>query len=198
MESTIEARPNVRNNYRSELGETFNYFLKNEVKNQPNRILSVGCMFGYEAGALLNVFPTAEYIGIDIDENYIRAAKAINNDLSKAEFHFGDARKKETFGENPWDIIVIRHPQILGTIIKESNLAKDWQVIFKNSMSSLKPGGSMFISTSSKQERDRVIKYINSSEDKMIITVNSENEFSKSIGTFQDDFVIISQKLINK
>lgn len=196
MEDSLENRPNIRDNYRSKLEKTFDYYLKNKVRDQPTWILSVGCNFGYEAGALLRVFPTAKYVGVDINKNVIKAAKETNRDLGKVKFQVGDARKRETFGEIPWDIIAIRHPQVLGTIMEEGSLDKDWYLIINNGMEALKEDGILFVSTSSMQERDRVISYINLSK-KMKILVNNENKFSSGVGVFHDNFVIVFKKLDN-
>jgi SAM-dependent methyltransferase len=194
MENTSEDRQNITDKYRESLEKTFNKYLKNEIKGQPERILSIGCSFGYEAGAISRIFPTAKYLGIDIDKNLIEAAQSNNEDVDNAEFRVGDARETETFGNEPWDMILIRHPQVLGTVLKASNLEKDWNIIFKNSLKALKKEGLLFVSTKLEEERDRVLQYVNSSEEKMEILTNSKNEFSTKIGSFNDNFIIISKK----
>lgn len=198
MESqSSENRPSLRDSYRAGLGKTFGRYLKNEIDGKPSNILSVGCHFGYEAEPLLRIFPTAEYVGIDIDKKILEAAKRVNYDLIRVKFKVGDARRKEIFGKTPWDIIVVRNPQVLGTYVEKGELDKDWYIILTNCMKSLKWGGAMFISTPSEHEKDRVVLYINSSEDKMKIVANSRNEFSTSVGTFRDEFVIVAKKLGN-
>lgn len=192
MEITVGEKPSIRDVYRKNLEKTFNAYLKKEVKNEPERILSVGCMLGYEAGALLNTFPTAEYIGIDINEGLLKAAKLINIDQERVEFRLGDARGKEAFGNEPLDIVIIRHPQVLRGI--EGRDLDNWQTIFKNSMEVLKPGGLLFVSTDSELEKSKVISYINSDQ-KMKIILNRNNEFPTSKETFGDRHIIISKRL---
>lgn len=181
---------------RENLVEIFGLYLKKEVSGEPKRILSIGCKFAHEAKPILGVFPAASYKGIDIDGRSIKVARMENSDLANSIFQEGDATKKETFGKEPWDIILVRHPQVCGEIFPEDpdrDVAQDWRIIMENSMGALKKGGTFFVSTITDKERKVVLQYINSHEGKMKIKVNCLNEFYAN-RAFNDAFIIVAKK----
>jgi SAM-dependent methyltransferase len=190
MENKAEANLGIREYYRKALGETFRHYLKPEMKNENIKILSVGCGFGYEAGALLNIFNSAKYVGIDNDEAVIEGARETNEDLDEASFIEGDATKKESFGDKSWDLIVVRNPQVLGY---SGNPTKEWQSILNNCADALSAGGLIYISNSTKEEKDTALNVLSLSG-KIKILLNQENESKVLKGTFKDDFIAIGRK----
>lgn len=195
MEDFVEEKMPMREGYREKLRQTFSGYLKGRVEGEPKKILSVGCGFGFEAEPLLKVFPKAKFKGIDNDERIIRAAIRTNEDLTGVEFQVEDARKIEAFGTEPYDIIVVRHPQVLGEIEYGDNLAQDWYKILQNSMEALKPGGIFFVSTTDEDhEGGRVLDCIGHSKEKMTIIINDRNKFFYGSWPFKDNFIIVAKK----
>jgi 2-polyprenyl-3-methyl-5-hydroxy-6-metoxy-1,4-benzoquinol methylase len=195
MENLTNENPSLREGYREKLRQVFNYYLKKQIGTDPKRILSVGCMFGLEAEPLLKTFPGANYKGIDIDREIIGAATRMNKDLTRAEFQLADAREMEAFGIEPYDIVVVRHPQVLGDLNPGSNLAKDWHTILQNSMAALRPNGALFVSTTDEDcEGNCVLDYIRHSREKMTVVISDENKFAYGSWPFKDNFIIIAKK----
>lgn len=187
----------VRQHLESELRT----YLGGKVKDDA-RILSVGCGFAYESKPLLDIFPNAVFIGIDIDEKSLLGARVSNPEIPKEAFRLGDAAKPETFGSTPWDVILLRNPQILGSMgayLDKGRLPEEicgeWQSIFANSISTLKAdGGVLFIALGSNEERDLAVKYLNENK-KMKIIVNQENEHKIAKATFPDIFIIVAKRI---
>ena len=196
METNVDEKVLIRDSNRENLIETFDSYLKKQVDGEPKRILSVGCSFGYEARPILGVFPTANFKGIDINKKFIEVARDENPDLGNAIFQEGDATKKETFGEEPWDLVLIRHPQVCREMFPadpKQDVAKNWEIIMQNSMEALRKGGTLFVSTITADERSVVLGYIKSSEEKMEVRVNRRNEFDAN-RVFDDLFIIVAKK----
>ena len=86
-----------------------------EDPTAPLRILSVGCANAEELPAVLHTFPNASFTGIDINNGVIEPMDMLNKNNPRVTFRQGDATKREVFGQDPWDIILFRHPQFNGS-----------------------------------------------------------------------------------
>lgn len=185
----IKRPPLVINEHRESLGKTFEKYLKTEVKSQNPRILSVGCGCGFEAEPALRIFPNAKYKGIDINEESLGLARDINEDISQAVFEIADATKKGSFGDKPWDLVILRNPQV------PKEIDQEWSEIIKNSIEVLKKDGIIFVTTSSEREKVIISQYLGRFDKNLKIIVNEENQHKTKFGSFRDDFIIIAKKL---
>lgn len=175
-------------------------YLSGEVKDGA-RILSVGCGFAYESKPLLDIFPNAIYRGIDINEDNLMGARVSNPEIPVGSFEVGDATKQEVFGNIPWDIILLRNPQVLGSMgayLDKGHLPEEvygkWGDIFTNSIHALKEdGGVLFVTVDSLEERKLVVDFLNQDKNMQII-VDRENEHKIAKATFSDIFIILAKK----
>lgn len=186
--------------YRENLKSVFDHYLRPLVGDPDRnlRIISVGCGFGYEAEPLLKTFPNATYTGIDIKADRIDAAREFNADLGgKCVFETADAGEKGAFNKGPWDMVVVRHPQVLGSIgsIRDPNLQEDWVSIMENCISALNKGGVLFISTDTGVEREQILEWINTHSNEIKIVTDERNIHPSSKGIHKDSFVIVGKKM---
>ncbi len=197
MEPLSNSEVSITEQYRESLKKVLDHYLRPLVGDADSnlRIMSVGCAFGFEAEPLLKTFPNATYTGIDINTDEIAGAKEINADLDgKCVFETADARKKSAFNNRPWDIVVVRHPQVLGST-RDSNLEKDWALIMENCISALDKEGVLFVSTDTEVERKQILEYINKHKDGIKIVTDEQNIHPRKRAVHKDSFVIIGKKV---
>lgn len=196
MEQVESREVSVRDRYRSHLTGEFEEYLEREVIGRDRlNILSVGCGIAYESEPLLRLFPDARYRGIDIDNGYIELARDTNDDIPEGLFDVADARKKEAFGINPWDIIILRNPQVLGRLMDftTGKMDEGWKEIIGNCVEALVDKGLLFISVDTEPERKMILEYLGTR--KLQVLVNEENKHKSTQGTCRDDFVVVAKKL---
>src|SRR5205823_11146714 len=76
---------------------------------QRARILDVGCGTAEIAPRLARLFPSASYVGIDLEESHLEKARAKNAHLGdRVRFQHGDAMHLP-FGDAQFDFAVSRH-----------------------------------------------------------------------------------------
>lgn len=203
MDSVAEVKksPTMLEHYRENLRNVFDHYFKRidlgqKREGEKRKILSVGCGFGYEAEPVLRIISNSQYIGIDIDEDYISSARAANRDVPDVTFETKDAQKEDAFIDKDfWDIILIRHPQVIPPFLSK-NSRSDWKKIFANSINALREKGVLFISTATPQERNAIISFLkenNETIDTVIDEVNKEYKSDPYIN-FDDHHIIMVQK----
>jgi cyclopropane fatty-acyl-phospholipid synthase-like methyltransferase len=75
-------------------------FVKNDVRIQPNqKILDIGCGPGY----IIDFLPNVDYVGIDLDSNYIKTAK---ESYKQAHFFCSSIEDFEIKKPNSFDIVM--------------------------------------------------------------------------------------------
>jgi len=192
----------IKDYYRENLSKVFKHYLAEVIENKKDSsvdILSVGCGLGYEAEPLLRIFPNAIYTGIDIDSDVIHGAGKTNKDLyGRYQFQTLDARDKDAFGSKPWDIVILRNPQVGGSNFdtsKKSTSKDDWYKIIINSLEALVKGGTLFISVDEEHERDMVLRHINSFSNNISIVVDEPNKYPSRKGIFRDKLIIMAKKI---
>lgn len=142
-----------RETHEKSSSRVFEAAIPRDFRDGKPRMLSVGCQFGYEALPFLRMFPEGKYVGIDIDGRVISGAKRIHSGEANVEFREGDARMQANLGEEEWDIVLLRHPQMLGSIMGEGT-RKDWDSIVGNSAKAVKPDGIILVTTFLPQEAE--------------------------------------------
>ncbi len=185
------------NEHRAFLGKAFEAYLKKEIKVESPSVLSVGCGVGYEAEPILRVFPNAKYRGIDIDKIHVELARRINEDLPGNIFEIADAREEGAFAGGPWNVLILRNPQVMGEIadlIAGKRNSKDWEIIIKNSIKFLKTDGIMFITTPTRHEREIILNQLNILGRALKLLVDEENKYKTNLGLYNDDIVILAKK----
>lgn len=200
---------------RESLEKTFGAYLKSEVRVERPNVLSVGCGAGYEAEPILQLFPSAKYKDIDISGSNIRLARRTNSDLPEDIFQVADAKSRDSFAGGPWDIIILRNPQITETlegltdflegkakvgkdwelnIRNGKKVSKDWALIIKNSIDFLKKDGILLVTTPSGDERVIILDQLKTPGKELEILVNEDNKHKAASGVFDDDIVILAKK----
>lgn len=192
-----EKQPTFIDQERGRLRSAFGAYLSpllEKRKGESLRILSVGCGgIASEAKPLIELFPNAQYCGIDIREDCIRGAGRVNESKERAVFAVEDACDPKAFGDRPWDVIIVRHPQVRGSIrdTSEQSLRRDWATIFTNSMNALTKGGILFVSTDDLLERELVVHYV--ADKQLEVILNEENAFGGGI-FHSDRFVLVAKR----
>ena len=103
---------------------------------QAPRILDVGCGTGEIASRLAPLFPSASYLGIDLEESHLEKARAKNAQLGdRVRFQHGDAMYLP-FGDAEFDFAVSRH--LLQAI-------PDARRVLGEMVRVLKPGGRLHL-----------------------------------------------------
>ncbi|MBI4237336.1 MAG: methyltransferase domain-containing protein [Deltaproteobacteria bacterium] len=126
------------------------------VPSEHHRILDIACGSLAAASALQSYFggaaygdpaPEAHYIGIDISENAIAAARGANRGLPNVDFEVADATDiaAQPWAKNSFDTVVIRHPEVFRRY--EKGLAATWYPIFKTAAAQLQTGGLLLVTT---------------------------------------------------
>ena len=202
MDNSLEQKEMpFRERYRESLEKTFNKVLVPHFgRNQELSILSVGCNFGFETKPLLDLFPNSFYKGIDIDETTIKAARRFNEDvgiahMNRFNFEVGDLRNIKSFGNKPWDLIIVRHPQVLKGVLEAVSSPEEWRKIILNSIDSLSDKGIIFFSSDTREEASEILRDLRPSEKNLEIVINEENEFANEKGPFTDRFVIVAKRM---
>lgn len=113
------------------------------------RVASLGYGMFTEVGALDKVFPSAEIEGIDVDEKgtLLRERGKIP---ARVGLRHQDLVKTETLGEDRYDLLVIRNPDI--------HRSYGWKRIFKNSFRALKSTGGILVTGHTEREIDESAK----------------------------------------
>lgn len=193
----------TRDIYRVHLEQTMRYYLQNlndsrlSRKKGALRVLSAGCGLGYEAKPVLSIFPNAHYRGIDINDGLIMGAKDVNRDLppEQVELTTEDAAHLEESEIGKYGLIIIRHPQLRGTLLNNSLYGSHdmWKNIIESTLKKVSSDGYVFTTVDDEEERDIMLDYLK--EQGMEILVNERNHGSTiSVPTYKDSLVILAHK----
>lgn len=176
--------------YMGNLAREIETYLLDKVGNKP-RIISVGCGSGEEAGPISTIFPNSTYKGIDMSPAMIELAKETNISIP-GKFEVADATKKEAFDDQPWDVVILRNPQVTGGV---GIMDEKWAKIIKNSIEALKKDGIVFITTPSEEERAIIVNYLGQFSEKLKILINQANQHTGGKRVFRDEFVVVAKKI---
>lgn len=171
------------------------------------KILSVGCGAATEARGILEAFPGAQFQGIDIDPKEIERARRYNSDLiERASFREADATVDESYGDEKWDMILFRNPNVLegsaDLLLKliKSNDPKDLEAdiredslkfarMTKPAVRALKKGGALMVTTWHERELERAHEVLLENAD-IQINVVKKTKFEGD----NDQYAIIAKK----
>ncbi|MEK6869821.1 MAG: class I SAM-dependent methyltransferase [Nanoarchaeota archaeon] len=78
-------------------------FLKS-IQDNPKNILEIGCGIGYTTKSLSEKFPNARIIAIDYDEEQIKTANRLHENIKNVKFMQGDATNLK-FKNNSFDAV---------------------------------------------------------------------------------------------
>ncbi len=169
-------------------------FLPAELKLRKDkiRVLSVACGFALEAQAVRSVLPTSYYEAIDVEPRTIFGAKAFNPDIPSTRFRVADATRIEEFGQNPWDLIILRNPQLGGIEVHLS----PWAKIISNAIESTKVDGYLFMSTHTDLEYANLRDFLRLDEARLTILENLSGEipFTLPPNPLKEYFTIVARK----
>lgn len=108
-------------------------------------ILSVGCGEASEAKALIRMFRTAKFTGVDISRLTIKIARRTGYMGASTRYRARDARRSDALEKESYDLLIMRNPQV-------TSFGQNWEAIFQNGIAALKPGGIMMVSAASDYE----------------------------------------------
>jgi hypothetical protein len=139
--------------------------IKTKAQNKGVSILSIGSGGSEEIPAIDKIFPKVKYTGIDSNPSAINLSRNRypNHQL---DFIEADATKPENIPADQ-DLVLIRKPQVSGSSLEEylqPEMIETWKKIFSNGTEALSPDGYMIITTTTIQEMEAVMNYLQSSE----------------------------------
>lgn len=137
-------------------------FLPDRLRGRSGvRVLSVGCGFAPEAIPIMDILTDAQFLGADINKNLIAGARAFNSKLPPQSFQRLDLRESESFGEIPWDLIILRNPQIRGEAHSGfvAHITVDWERILLNCANRLNENGYVYIACQDRNEISDVVDF---------------------------------------
>ncbi len=171
------------------LTRTFEQHLKPHIENPAGslRVLSVGCGIAEEVPAVFQAFPNASYRGIDVQDYYLDHARGEYKSFPNATFEYADARKKEAFGIDRWDIVLLRNPQTVG--FPSSRLPGDqgdqaykeqWRDIVNNAIDAVTENGALYVETFAPEDKRIMERYLQ--ERKQDISVVFDHQVVREMG----------------
>lgn len=152
-----------------DLLEVYTRLLPAEIKDTGGRnmrALSVGCQFALEAQPLREVLPELDYHGLDTDSATLKAARMYNPDIPEGNFLHGDATDLGNFGQDDWDMIILRNPQVDP---REKDGGYMWGSILRNCSQKVKEGGWILFSAHTPQEFRTGLKVLTTNQDMRIV-----------------------------
>lgn len=173
------------------------------AKDKDIRVISIGCGVGYEAAAVTGLFPFARFVGVDKEKSQITLARAYNKDVpgnNRINFVQADASKKEVYGNHPWDVVLLRNPQLCGDsnnsfsnyLSEQTKIDSVWGEIVDNAVEALSENGVMLASTVTEKERDVLLGKLESKGNLIIFA--TENEWDHEMASLGDQFLFIIKK----
>lgn len=139
-------------------GAVLDAYIPDELKNAstPPRVLSVACGFGLELKGLTTVLPKAYIEAIDSAKEAIFGARGFNPDFPQDRIRMADATKKESFGNEDWDLIMIRNPKV-GIPMPKNN--GTWAQILQNCFDRVRLNGFLYLTTPSSYEMREILEF---------------------------------------
>lgn len=143
-------------------------YLPGHLRNSPSKVkvIEVGCGFGIATKAFVGAIGSnIDYLGID-NGGVVMGARLRNQDVKGARFEIADARTAASLGTNN-NLAILRNPQVFGEEItpriivngvkQPRKVTGDWRMIVENTFNSLAPGGTLFLTTTEKEEISAVL-----------------------------------------
>lgn len=145
-------------------------FIKNYVKildnylpielRQPDRrarVISVGCGFALELTGLQQLLPDSYIEAIDKSADAVYAAQQWHPEFPQDRIRLVDATNRESFGEEDWDLIVVRNPQVEPDV---GIISCSWEQILRNCFDKLKQNGFLYLTTLSQIEMQGLLGFL--------------------------------------
>ncbi len=160
-------------------------------RNGTIRAISIGGAEGLEGQALIELAKIINpglniyFEALDLDEGGIRKSRRMNPNVPAENFKVADATDIQSFGLEPWDLIIIRNPNLKTGVItwKEGGGHENWNTIFQNSIDKLSPGGYLFITNYDEDEQQLTLDMLKSEKnfpELQILHLNSNKTSSLS------------------
>lgn len=139
-------------------GAVLDAYIPDVIKNSntPPRILSVACGFGLELKGLTTLLPDAHIEAMDSANVAIVGARGFNPDFPQDRIRMADATKKESFGDEDWDLIMVRNPKIGIPMPKDNGI---WAEILGHCFDRVKVNGFLYLTTPSSSEMREVLAF---------------------------------------
>lgn len=173
-------------------------FLPSELRTRSGvRVLSVACGLAPEAIPIRELLPNARFEAIDIRADLISGATAFHRDIPSVCFRVADATKPESFGKEPWDLIILRNPQIHGEWqTGYTDMTEDWARILSNCEEHLSKGGYIYLACAEKEEINRVNGFFKQKKMKPVVEITPLGPFYlQSNFPNREEYVAVLQKL---
>lgn len=210
QQKEVQNGPSGIETRRAHLQRTISYYLKElddgrlpRDQNGVLSVLSVGCMFGYEAKPVLDIFPNAHYKGIDIKEELIKGAREVNKALPSEAVNFAveDARIIDEDEREKYGLVMLRHPQVKGAQIRkdEENTPEVWRHIIASSIAKVVTGGYIFSTVHDQEEADLVRRHLlDNNVEVTLVQENLASDPDQKGLIFPDAVIIIGHKKAGK
>ena len=189
-----EQRVGITTQFIKKYHGVLNFYLPPELKERtdPVRVLSVACGFGLEALGIQRVMPFAYYEGIDLNPDLFLLARRLNSHLPTERFRQADAQNPDSFGQDPWDLVMLRNPQLGSMRVIHNRL---WSKIIANSVNATKEGGFLFISSLTGLEFSHLLEYLGFFPQLRIENLPHEIPVSLPEIPLKDHFALLAKKL---
>lgn len=213
-EAPFELFPETQRN-RDHLRQVISHYLSGLTTSLPVdqngtlQILSVGCGIGYEVSPLVEIFPHAQYRGVDI--NLSPATELYNRDVVSPKVNFVKEDILKGKPEKEYGLVFVRHPEVMGDLFVAvamimgahmSNSLEDiservsplWRLIFAASCQKVTNGGYIFVTTTNLRENQATEFCLR--ENGVDVLLEEQQAISKldaSFG-FGDQYVVLGKK----
>ncbi len=150
------------------------------------RVASLGYGMFTEVGALDKVFPSAEIEGIDVEEKGTLLQER-GKIPARVSLRHQDLAEAETLGEDRYDLLVIRNPDI--------HRSYGWERIFKNSLRALKSAGGILVTGLTEREIDESARLSGEAGFQIVFKGENANAVPREEhAPFADVFMLVAKK----
>lgn len=194
LDPEAEGRSDSYTQFRNRYHQVLDLYLPAAIKSRKDvvRVFSVGCGFGLEALGVQQIIPTAHYEGIDSDPKAIDGARKFNSQLPPERFRQADALSQSSFGDEPWDLVIIRNPRLGGMTILRNPY---WGKVIANSINATKEGGFLYMTTLFELEYRRLIERLKLFPQIKVEDLPEEIPLELPKIPYEEKFALLARKL---
>ncbi len=175
----------------SNLKQVLDVYLPKELRERPDvQVFSVGCGFALEAQPILDLIPGAKYTGVDLGRYFPKAAD-IRYHSDRVNVRSGDLTNREEFGNNPWDLVIIRNPKIISV---EGGSDPNWEKILVNSELSVASNGYILVTAMSLVEMESTMNFLKQTGLQQQTPVKDISEMMTSNFPLKENYLAILKK----
>ena len=150
-------------------------------------VASLGCGLFLEAPALKRVFPSARIVGIDRDTRSLSRMRDSRWLPQGVEVKRGDLTRPSSLGSKPYDIIIVRNPDIF--------YGGDWPEILSSCRQRLTDSGLVFVTCPTGQELQKALGVVEDAGFVVKIYGRNKSAIPESTATImKDSYLMVAGK----